>query len=95
MKTLVFAALAASCAAGLAGCATATPTYGPDGRPAYTIECGGSSANWNMCFQKAGELCGTSGYDVIARNGDTGAMASPYGATTIISRSLEVECKKS
>jgi len=48
-----------------------------------------------MCFQKAGELCGTSGYDVIARNGDTGAMASPYGATTIISRSLEVECKKS
>lgn len=95
MKTLVFAVLVPFCAVSLASCATATPTYGPDGRPAYTIECGGTAASWGMCFQKAGALCGASGYDVIARNGDTGAMASPYGAATTISRSLEVECKKS
>ncbi len=79
------------------GCATASKTYAPDGRAAYTINCGGVGLDWGSCYQKAGSLCGTSGYDILATLGDTGMSmgVSPYGASagTAITRSLVVACK--
>jgi hypothetical protein len=54
----------------LAACATATETYGPDGRPAYTLNCSGSALSWGECEAKAGNICGTRGYTVVSRSGD-------------------------
>lgn len=78
-------------------CATATSTYTPDGRQGYAIDCSGSALNWGMCYQKAGEQCGSRGYDVASQNGDQGSIVSAnqfglYGGT-IVSRSLVVACK--
>jgi hypothetical protein len=82
----------------LSGCATASKTFGPDGREAYTIGCSGSALDWGLCYRKAGDLCGTSGYDVITQNGEQGAVAgggsgSLFAGTTA-SRSLVISCKK-
>ena len=78
----------------LAGCATAKPTYGPDGKPAYAVDCSGTAGNWGMCYEKAGSLCGASGYDVLSKSGDKGVLATSSILTSTISRSLLIECKK-
>jgi hypothetical protein len=58
----------------LASCASATKTYAPDGREAYSLNCSGTARNWGMCHTKAGELCGSKGYDVLVQNGEQGQM---------------------
>lgn len=84
----------------LAGCATATKTYAPDGREAYTIECSGVGGSWAICQAKAGDLCGTKGYDLISTGSDHGAIANVDAnsgtafATNTISRSMYIACKK-
>ncbi|EGK7287020.1 TPA: hypothetical protein G7125_004043 [Salmonella enterica subsp. enterica serovar Typhi] len=84
----------------LAGRATATKTYAPDGREAYTIECSGVGGSWAMCQAKAGDLCGSKGYDLISTGSDQGAIANIDGstgnafATNTISRSMYIACKK-
>ena len=81
----------------LAGCAHASKTYLPSGENGYTINCSGTALTWGNCYKKAGDLCGSKGYDVIAVNGERGAavIANPsllYGSTTI-SRSMLIKCK--
>jgi hypothetical protein len=85
----------------LAGCATTVPpqqTYLADGRQGYLIDCSGSKKSWGICYQQAGELCGISGYEVVAQGGDTGYRAgtTTYGAYNFetTTRSLMVACKK-
>lgn len=94
MKTL-YAVLVATLA--LSGCAVDKPTYGPDGRAAHSINCSGSALTWNACYEKAGEVCRTKGYSVIAQNGASsatgGAVAGSAFFGPIISRTLLVECK--
>lgn len=79
------------------GCASASQTYGPDGREAFSIDCSGMARTWGMCYEKAGEICGTRGYEVINQSGDQGAAASitPSGGFggSVISRSLLIKCK--
>jgi hypothetical protein len=82
----------------MSGCATASTTYGPNGRPAYSLNCSGLARSWGMCYEKAGELCGTKGYDVVGQGSDRGAIVSVnpsggFGGSTI-SRSLLIECKE-
>lgn len=90
----------------LGGCATATQTFAPDGRAAYSINCSGNDRSWGMCFEKAGELCGSAGYDVYDRTAEggwvsggygaanaSGATRSSYGGSTT-SRTILISCKK-
>jgi hypothetical protein len=82
----------------LAACATASQTYAPDGREAYTLNCSGSALTWGACYQKAGDLCGKAGYDVLAGGAEGGAVigggnSSFFGASTM-SRSMLIACKK-
>ena len=49
----------------LGGCATASKTYTADGKEGYNIACSGSALNWGMCYEKAGNICGTKGYVVL------------------------------
>jgi hypothetical protein len=81
----------------LCGCATASKTYTPDGKEGYSITCSGSALNWGMCYEKAGDICGAKGYEVLAKSGDQGAMFSGnqfglYGGS-VINRNMIIKCK--
>lgn len=82
----------------LSGCATASKTYTADGKEGYNITCSGSALNWGMCYEKAGQLCGTKGYEVLEKSGDQGALLSgnQYGlyAGSVINRSMIIKCKE-
>lgn len=81
----------------LGGCATASRTYTSSGKPGYSINCSGSALNWGMCYEKAGNLCGTKGYVVLEKSGDKGAVisASQFGlfGGSVMNRSMIVQCK--
>ena len=81
----------------LQGCATSSKTYTADGRVGHSINCSGTALNWGMCEQKAGELCGTRGYSILSKTGDSGFIAtmgssSAFSGSTI-SRSMLIACK--
>lgn len=82
----------------LTGCATASKTFTADGKEGYNINCSGSALNWGMCYEKAGELCGAKGYEVLEKNGDRGTMVTfgQYGLMggSVINRSMIVKCKE-
>lgn len=58
----------------VAGCATSTVTYAPDGKAMHVIRCDGSAVSESVCFTKAGEICKERGYTVLGKNGE----AAPY-----------------
>lgn len=85
----------------LSGCASASKTYGPDGREAYALNCSGLARTWSACLERAGDICGSKGYNVVSSSGDVGNFiagnatttnASMAGGTTI-SRSMVISCK--
>lgn len=82
----------------VSGCATSSKTYAPDGREAYAIDCSGMGGTWGMCLSKAGELCGSRGYDMLTSAGDKGMVAvvdpNQAFASSTISRNLLIACKK-
>lgn len=84
-------------AVSLCGCATASKTYTSDGKEGFSITCSGSALNWGMCYEKAGELCGTKGYEVLEKSGDQGAMMAGnqfglYGGS-VMNRNMIIKCK--
>jgi hypothetical protein len=64
--------------------------YTPDGKEGYNITCSGSSMNWGMCYEKAGDICGPKGYEVLQKNSDE---AYVYGGS-LISRNIIIKCKE-
>jgi len=89
----------------LTGCTTAAPVYLADGSKGFNISCGGAVQSFGDCHAKAGEICGSKGYEVVNREGDAvpyaiatagysaaqGAYQSQAGA--IVTRNLFVRCK--
>ena len=53
----------------IASCAISKKTYLPDGSEGYSISCDGTAVGINVCFEKAGEICGVRGYDLLNREG--------------------------
>lgn len=53
----------------LAACAGPSQVRLADGTMAYQIECDGTSAGMNYCFERAGKSCGAEGYSVVDQNG--------------------------
>jgi hypothetical protein len=53
--------------------------------------------SWNLCYEKAGELCKSRGYEVIRKDGDqsTTVSGTQYGVfgTTNVNRTLLIACK--
>lgn len=82
----------------LAGCATSAKTYTADGREGYMVKCPGSANSWGTCLEKAGELCGASGYEILDRSGEQGWAAgggpSAAFAGSTHSRSMLISCKR-
>lgn len=81
----------------LGGCAMASKTYTPDGREGFSIDCSGSALSWGKCYEKAGDLCGSRGYDVLEKSGDQGdtLAANQFGlyGGSVITRSMVIACK--
>lgn len=81
----------------LTGCTTQKAVYLPDGRKGYSINCSGAAQSWEKCYQKAGAICTTNGYKIVAKEGDEGATMSgtQYGvfAGSVITRVLLIACK--
>ena len=81
----------------LVGCAGSRTTYGPDGSEMHSIYCSGWARNWGMCLERAGELCGPKGYQVVNRSGDNPGMlvtgsSAGMSAAPVISRTMLVKC---
>jgi len=72
----------------ISACAMVNETYMPDGSKGYSISCDGAAVGINVCFEKAGNLCGAAGYDLINREGQTVpfgvGMANVQGSTAQI-----------
>jgi hypothetical protein len=91
----------------LAGCAPqqSQAVYTADGRQGHSLNCtydtemksGTFSGNWGLCFQKAGELCGSAGYDVMEKSDDHAQYSSfnMYGGSsgTINQRTMVIACR--
>ncbi|OQY00498.1 MAG: hypothetical protein B6I26_07980 [Desulfobacteraceae bacterium 4572_130] len=82
----------------LGGCAIAKKTYTSNGKEGYSINCSGSALNWGMCYEKAGKICGSAGYEVLQKSSDQGNIIAGnqfgiYGGS-LINRSMIIKCKK-
>ena len=54
----------------LSGCATSKEIYTAEGKRAYSIECRAVFDFSFDCFEKAQELCGQKGFDLLKTNGE-------------------------
>ena len=77
-----------------AGCAAiANPIHAPSGRPGFAIDCGDPIPGWHSCYQKAGELCGAGGYEIVDRVGNEPSFAASLLLGASATRSLIITCK--
>ena len=53
----------------LAACAAPTQTTLADGTVALLIDCEGTAAGMNYCFERAGKSCGAEGYSIVDPSG--------------------------
>lgn len=51
----------------LGGCVTATPVITPSGQQGFTLNCSAMN-DIGQCYKKAGELCGSNGYQIYDQN---------------------------
>ncbi|MEY4795365.1 MAG: hypothetical protein RL724_2301 [Pseudomonadota bacterium] len=85
----------------LLGCASATQTYAPDGRAAHAVDCGGIWRDWGACMERAGDICGARGYDILARDTDRNRSGGylRYGSagggnyTSTYTRNMLIACR--
>ena len=81
----------------VAGCATSKETFTSDGSKGHSINCSGTVLNWGTCYEKAGEICGARGYEIIAGGSDQGVIVSgtQYGlfGGSVMNRSMLIKCK--
>lgn len=97
MKYLVTSvAVAVACA--LSGCATSRTIVGQDGKPLHKISCDGSALDIHACYEKAGELCGSAGYDILGQDGSATnqVFVSPtsFSMVPIVSRTVMARCRE-
>ncbi len=81
----------------ITSCATSKQIHTSSGKIGHSIDCSGGALNWGMCYEKAGNLCGKNGYNIINQEGETGAVitGSQYGiyGGSVTYRTLVIECK--
>lgn len=53
----------------ITGCAIERQSYLPDGTIGHSISCDGAAVGMNVCFEKAGSICGSRGYKLLNRDG--------------------------
>src|SRR5271166_3958538 len=92
-----------------AGCVNSQQTFTADGQQGHVITCtpawtGGlvgavanASTSWGQCYQKAGEICGAAGYDIVQQVGEGGVYGQAGQGGGFVSstnnRMMVVKCK--
>ncbi len=64
----------ASLALTVSACSSVHSTYVPDGRRGYVVTCGGFLNSWSSCLVKAGQACGSQGYETVKGNEEDRGM---------------------
>ncbi|MBI1327494.1 MAG: hypothetical protein GC136_07620 [Alphaproteobacteria bacterium] len=93
----------------LSACTMAKEITLPDGKQGYNISCNGTANSFSSCVEKAGEVCGSRGYEVIGQNGEkipyVNSSGSAFGGAggfsggyqtqmgMFVNRNLFVRCK--
>ena len=97
MRSIIVLAVALASA----GCATTSQTYLPNGKVGHVVKCPGMANDWGSCFTKAGEVCGSKGYDIVNQSGQvipsavfnqTNTQATAFSGA-MVTRTLMVQCK--
>lgn len=83
----------------LGGCASsARRTYTSDGKEGYILNCSGTATTWGKCYERAGDLCGEKGYEVLEKIGETLTSSTSnileQHSGTDINRNLIIKCKQ-
>lgn len=74
----------------LGGCVTVTPLITPSGAQGFSVNCSDMN-DIGECYKKAGEICGTDGYEVIDRHAASNSFWSDWGES---SQTLVIRCKQ-
>ena len=94
MKDLIFILMAVI----LAGCATNSKTHPPEISEIHSIDCSGTTQNWEICHQKAAEICKDKGYDIVTQNSDQDVTVtvnnSNVSSSSSFSLTMMISCKK-
>ncbi|SFF30431.1 hypothetical protein [Nitrosomonas sp. Nm166] len=92
----------------LQGCVTSREIFLADGTKGHNVNCSGSGMNYSNCLEKAGEICGARGYQLLNQQGDVVPFStairefsanerSSVGYLTqsgsIVTRNLFIKCK--
>lgn len=81
----------------LGGCATSRTITGQDGKPLHKISCDGTALSIDACYEKAGELCGTAGYDIVNQQGQATpffiASGGSFTSGAMVTRTVLARCK--
>jgi hypothetical protein len=67
----------------LSGCATSKEIYTDEGKRAYSIECRAVFESSFDCIEKAQELCGVRGFNVLEKS----------GTSTAFTRNMIIQCR--
>ena len=81
----------------LGGCASTHATAGLD-EPAHGINCSGADRTWQLCGERAAQICGPRGYDVLAAGGGTAGMIETLNPSAgfdgpATERSILIRCR--
>ena len=81
----------------LGGCASSRVTAGLD-QEAHGINCSGVDRTWALCGERAAEICGARGYDVLAAGGGTAGMLETLNPSAgfggpVTERSILIRCR--
>lgn len=75
--------LSATAALALGGCVTATPVITPSGQQGFTLNCSALN-DIGQCYKKAGELCGSNGYQIYDQNNKPVTFWSGANQTMVV-----------
>jgi hypothetical protein len=82
----------------LFGCATARKTHTSDGKEGYILNCSGSASTWGKCYEKAGDICGAKGYEILEKIGETLTSSSSNiieeHSGSDVNRNMIIKCKE-
>jgi hypothetical protein len=80
----------------LAGCASIRPQgfTGPNGRPAYLLQCSGLAQTFRSCEKKAADLCPAGYANVDRPTGVPGLPQFDGGTLVTPDKTMAVECKQ-
>jgi hypothetical protein len=71
--------------------AIATPVITPSGEQGFDINC--TATNIGMCYKRAGELCGSNGYEIFNQNNEMGGFFTKSNQSMVIKCKTKVQTK--